>query len=348
MLHPFQDKLFIIIGKSARHSRQAIRDELTVVGGVTDDNLTTFIDFVLALGGSEKTKVYQRALQAERYGQLSILSEEQFFDILEGRAAPPEKPEPRLQSGAVILPTKNMEAIAEDFELLKQDVIESKRINSLAKHGIPTSQGRMKIDFRRLNTAYRIARFLEQEYSDIRNEGRCDICGSPATVYISGQDGKGSKLCVACHNRQMAELTGAKLPDNIPKQISLRDAGGTPHLFEIEFMMFPNGMTLTAREVGQTRYKADIFGEINYDFDKLWKLLIYKLEKLLSVKYMGRDGYFNYSKAIGYIEYNHLRDAQDIIIDGRPYSWQELEKNISAHEGFQIKIEFGDYDAFLD
>ena len=32
MVHPFQDKLFVIISKSDKHSRQAIRDALTVVG----------------------------------------------------------------------------------------------------------------------------------------------------------------------------------------------------------------------------------------------------------------------------------------------------------------------------
>jgi hypothetical protein len=40
------------------------------------------------------------------------------------------------------------------------------------------------------------------------------------------------------------------------------------------------------------------------------------------------------------VSVNHERDAQDVVIDGKPYSWEELEKNISAHEGWKIKIEF--------
>ena len=44
MPHPFQDKLFVFIGKPTRCSRQEIRDALIAVGGVTDDTLTTFAD----------------------------------------------------------------------------------------------------------------------------------------------------------------------------------------------------------------------------------------------------------------------------------------------------------------
>jgi len=57
---------------------------------------------------------------------------------------------------------------------------------------------------------------------------------------------------------------------------------------------------------------------------------------------MGLDGRFIEGKTVGYIEYNHDRDAHDVIIDGKPYTWQDLEKNISSHEGFRIRIEFYD------
>jgi len=44
MLHPFQDKLFLFIGRPTLGSRQTARDALSAVGGVTDDSLTTFTD----------------------------------------------------------------------------------------------------------------------------------------------------------------------------------------------------------------------------------------------------------------------------------------------------------------
>jgi hypothetical protein len=65
-----------------------------------------------------------------------------------------------------------------------------------------------------------------------------------------------------------------------------------------------------------------------------------RIEKALSITYMHPDGYINGNKAVGYIEHNNKRDACDIFIDGKPYTWAELEKNIKMHEGFKIKIEF--------
>jgi len=143
------------------------------------------------------------------------------------------------------------------------------------------------------------------------------------------------KLCIECNNKQVADLTGAEVPANVPKHITLKDMDGVPHTFEIELLMFPVGMTLIAMEDGETRYRADVFGPLGGDFNKLLESLIRQIEGFLSVKYMGRDSRFRESKAVGYIEYNHERDAHDIIIDRRPYTWQELEKNISAHEGLK-------------
>jgi len=54
------------------------------------------------------------------------------------------------------------------------------------------------------------------------------------------------------------------------------------------------------------------------------------------------------NKAVGYIEYNRERDACNVVIDGKPYTWAELERNIRAHEGWKIKIEFGDVGDELD
>jgi hypothetical protein len=58
------------------------------------------------------------------------------------------------------------------------------------------------------------------------------------------------------------------------------------------------------------------------------------------VTYIERDGYIIGDAAVGYIEYNRERGDCDINIDGYPYTWEDLEKNISSHEGWKVKIEF--------
>jgi hypothetical protein len=65
-----------------------------------------------------------------------------------------------------------------------------------------------------------------------------------------------------------------------------------------------------------------------------------RIKKELFVYYMDKNGLISKDKAVGYIDYNEDRDECDIIIDGLPYTWEDLEKNISAREGWNIKIEF--------
>ena len=343
MPHPFQDKLFLFIGRPTLGSRQTARDALSAVGGVTDDTLTTFTDFAVAFTGSEKTKVYKRVMSYERCGLLSaVLSEEQFYGILDGKAKLPDKPDTERCKMVNMIPAERQEAMDAEIERVKRDAIEHKRIKNLAKYGVPTPEGRIKMDFSNLYKARKLSEYLDMLNSAAEPKERCMLCGEPATVFINGEPGVNLKLCIDCNNRQVAGLTGAEVPVNVPKHITLKDLDGVPHTFVIELMMFPVGMTLIAMEDGETRYRSEVFGQLDGDFDELWKSLIRKIEGVLSVKYMGRDGYFKESKAAGYIEYNHERDAHDIIIDRKPYTWQELEKNISAHEGFRIKIEFYD------
>ncbi|MCL1855931.1 MAG: hypothetical protein FWF86_09375, partial [Clostridia bacterium] len=143
-----------------------------------------------------------------------------------------------------------------------------------------------------------------------------------------------------CYNKLMAELTDTEAPDKIPKHVFFIDHRGVTRTFEVEFYIFPIGKKLEATEVGETKIKEAVHGELDDDFGKMWTTLISRIQKALNKKYMGSDGYVKGNKIIGYIECNLERGAHDVIIDGKPYTWKQLEKNISMHEGFKIKIEF--------
>ena len=177
----------------------------------------------------------------------------------------------------------------------------------------------------------------------------CDKCEGPVKVHIDGSEsGEPTKLCLDCYNRLMAGMTGTDFRDVFPKRLSYKGRGGKTHEFEIELMIFQNGKTLTATEIGKTKRKADVHGELDDDVDEMLEALKMRIKKALSVAYMNSDGYVSKNKAVGYIEYNRERGKHEIIIDGKPYTWAELEKNISAHEGWKIKIEFGDVGDELD
>jgi hypothetical protein len=171
--------------------------------------------------------------------------------------------------------------------------------------------------------------------------GYCCSCGNPARVCIDdNQANEIGNLCDNCYNKVLSELTGSPIPDIVPKQISVKGRGGKTVEFELEFFIFQRGMMLEATEIGKRKRRAGVRGEHGDDFDALLETLKQRITKALSVTYIDKDGYINGDKAVGYIEYNRESNDYDIYIDGYPFTWSDLEKNISAHEGWKVKIEF--------
>lgn len=161
MTHPFRDKLFVFIGTPERCTRQTARDALVTVGGIPDERIISFTNYVVAFNRSGGTRIYQKALEHERDGLLSVLTEEEFFDVLEGKAEPPEKP--RRNSNVIVIPSKDPEAEARESERVMGDILNRKRMNNLARHGVPTPEGRVKADLRHLDMLARMAKFLKEQ-----------------------------------------------------------------------------------------------------------------------------------------------------------------------------------------
>jgi hypothetical protein len=176
----------------------------------------------------------------------------------------------------------------------------------------------------------------------MRDQNGCVRCGKPPRVSLT--DGKGGgpgNLCLGCYNKHMAKLYGITIPDIIPERLSFKDNNKKTCEFEIDFMIFGTGKSLTATEIGEIKRKVDVWGNLEDDFSEMFDMLKTRIEKAMSVHYMQKDGTVRSDKLVGYIEFNHERNAHDIIIDGIPFTWEEIGKNISIHEGWKIKIEFG-------
>jgi len=76
MPHPFSDKLFVFIGNPKRCSRQVARDALVEVGGVPEERYSVYTHYSIAFSGAEKTKLYEKATERDRYGHTVLLNEE--------------------------------------------------------------------------------------------------------------------------------------------------------------------------------------------------------------------------------------------------------------------------------
>ena len=177
----------------------------------------------------------------------------------------------------------------------------------------------------------------------------CNNCGEPAKVLVDDYSANEiGRLCDNCYNIMMAEYTGASVPETIPKQLSVKGRNGKPVEFDVEFLVFETGKTLTATETGKRKRKADVFGTLDDDFDSMLDTLMTRIKKALSVTYMDKDGHIKGDKAVGYVGYAHERGECNVIIDGLPYTFHDFEKIISSREGWKVKIEFASIGDELD
>jgi hypothetical protein len=137
MSHPFQDKLLVLIGNPTRCSRQEVREALSKVGGVADERITTYTHYVVAFKGAENTKVFEKAKRHDEYGYVILLNEKQFFDVLEGKAKPPEKKTPPPKEDVIITPAKPEyeEEHKRSHERVEKYFVEKKRLKNMIKDG---------------------------------------------------------------------------------------------------------------------------------------------------------------------------------------------------------------------
>jgi len=139
----------------------------------------------------------------------------------------------------------------------------------------------------------------------------------------------------------MSEQMDLNKPKDIPEYLFFEDCNKVMHSFNIEFMIFPMGLSLRAIEVSPDEYECSIFGELDEEFPVMWNKLLVKLQKMLSLKYTV-DGNWAKDLAVGRLEYNEDSDYSDVVIDGKRVTWEDLGMFLNRYQGFQIKIEIAD------
>ena len=118
MVDCFKGKRCVFMGSAQYCERKGARDELVAVGGIIDNDVTSFTDFVIAFKGAEKTKKYEKVMRYEKNRMLCVLKEQQFLAILDGKMPAPELHE--VDSGVVIYKPEHDEVYYND-ELLNKD-----------------------------------------------------------------------------------------------------------------------------------------------------------------------------------------------------------------------------------
>ncbi|PIC63516.1 hypothetical protein CSV79_11600 [Sporosarcina sp. P13] len=144
----------------------------------------------------------------------------------------------------------------------------------------------------------------------------------------------------------MAEELGLELPQ-LPKTFVADDVNGVKHIFEVERQITGTAILLTAHERWEQGYEFAVDGELDDDQHKLFKQLIEKTTRGLSETYL-ETGKFPTDEPYTYVKQNHLKgvltydsinsEAPLVIIDGKPYTWDEVGRMLQAFEGFQVKM----------
>lgn len=126
----FKDKLCVFIGRLERCSKREAQERLFAVGGVPQNGIAAYVCYVITGKGAETTKAYAEAKSYEQHGLLSIITEQLFFDILDGKAEPPEqpKPDPNIIRVEATIPTESDFSLSELIEQKRAAYIASKRL----------------------------------------------------------------------------------------------------------------------------------------------------------------------------------------------------------------------------
>ncbi|WP_301107721.1 hypothetical protein [Sporosarcina sp.] len=172
---------------------------------------------------------------------------------------------------------------------------------------------------------------------------KCTICGIDAVhVQYDGQP-----LCMDCYNAIMAEKLDVDLPE-LPNTFSVADTNDTQRIFEVERLLMGTAILLTARERWEHGYEFAVDGELDADQHILFDKLKAKTKRGLLKTYL-KTGKYSNGQPYTAVKEHHLKgvlsynetdsEAPLVIIDGKPYNWEEVGGLLMAFEGFQVKIE---------
>ncbi|WNS75183.1 hypothetical protein RRV45_20270 [Bacillus sp. DTU_2020_1000418_1_SI_GHA_SEK_038] len=185
---------------------------------------------------------------------------------------------------------------------------------------------------------------------------KCERCGTNEVKIILKDGATSKRLCNNCYNEIMSDELGVDL-EQLIESFSLKDYQGVSRTFYVERRLHPVGLYLEAAEDIKYGYKFAIHGELDSNQTELLTKLIEKTRKGIHMQQVKSKLFPNgqaYNSIIhdqftGIIEYDESSDGVPlIIIDGKPFAWEEVGKMLMTYEGFQIKVKMYDVTDDVD
>ncbi|WP_174734356.1 DUF7686 domain-containing protein [Mesobacillus harenae] len=175
---------------------------------------------------------------------------------------------------------------------------------------------------------------------------QCERCESKeANVHFSMEE-TSMFICNDCYNEIIEEEFEVNI-EEIAKSFSIRDFQGVEHTFHVERRIHPNGIFMEAAESIEFGYRFAVHGELDCSQQELLTKLIMKARRGTGVRQVETKAFPNgqaYNSIVtdqitGLIEYDETSDSTPlVIIDGNPFTWEEVGKMLMTYEGFQLKL----------
>lgn len=176
----------------------------------------------------------------------------------------------------------------------------------------------------------------------------CGKCGRP--VETGGvQVASVGLRCYPCWNEDMAARMQVDFDNSVLQPVVLADADGIDHVFEIRSMLVATGHEMFATEVprpDEGGYEFKILGDFEDDALDLFQQLYEKMRREMAVKHVERGEYgwrfTSGDRFVGRIQWDPDSDMPLIVIDGRPFAWEELGRILMSFEGFTLRAAIED------
>jgi len=179
----------------------------------------------------------------------------------------------------------------------------------------------------------------------------CDRCGHPLQPHESISVLDVGLRCYTCFNEETAARMGVDFDQTQLQPVTVADADGIEHTFEFQSMLVPTGHALYARErLAEERegYEFSVLGDFEADVWDLFKVLYDRIRRGLAVRHVerGEPGWrlTDAHHLVGRIAWDPDRSGEVplLVIDGRPFTWDEVGRMLMSFEGFTLRASVGD------
>lgn len=127
----------------------------------------------------------------------------------------------------------------------------------------------------------------------------------------------------------------------------MKDYQDISRTFSVERRLYPTGLYIEAAEQIEFGYKFAVHGELDSNQQELLMKLMDKVRKGIGKQHIEAKAFPNghayylmvHDQFSGFLEYDKSSEGTPlVIIDGMPFTWQEVGKMLMTYEGFQIKL----------